>query len=104
MTTQITTATAQTPFNTASVNVSALLATGGGCLAAPPAVRVAGSADSIAALYDGTSSSGTLLATFSLAAVGQAPMPNYSFVTGLYATVSGSTPGTFAVQYSGTAP
>lgn len=79
------------------------LATGGGHVQAFVVVTTAGSADAVATLYDGTSTSGIPLATFSLAAVGPAMMPNSSFATGLFVNVVGTTAGSFNVTFAGDA-
>ncbi len=94
----------QVPFNVATVNTlgGAQLATGGGHIAGPAAVKTAGSADNVATLYDGTSTSGTPLATFSLGSVGPAMMPNTNFATGLFIDVIGTTAGTVEIAYTGT--
>lgn len=52
-----------------------------------------------ATLYDGTSSSGTLLGTVSLNAVGPISFPGLGFKTGLFVQPAGTTPGSFTVAY-----
>lgn len=105
MTPQIFPVTSSTAVNVAICNATgtAQLANGGGHIAAPPLVQSAGSADAICTLYDGTSTSGTPLATFSLASGGPAMMPNSGFSTGLFVSVTGTTAGTLQITYTGNA-
>lgn len=97
--------TSQSPYNTATLTTTGglQLATGGGYIAAPLTVQAAGSADAVLTLYDGTSSSGIPLATFSLAAGGPLVMPNTCFGTGLFANVTGTTAGQVLIAFTGAA-
>lgn len=73
--------------------------TGGGVLG-PVLVSEAGSADAVAAFYDGTSTSGQLIATASLGIAGPVAVPNYAFAAGLFINVTGTSAGTLRVSFS----
>ncbi|MGH7058237.1 MAG: hypothetical protein ACREFJ_04950 [Acetobacteraceae bacterium] len=105
MTPEIQPVTPQIPVNVATIATigSAQLANGGGHIAGAVVVKVAGSTDCVATLYDGTSTSGIPLAQFGCSSVGPASMCSSSFATGLFVNVIGTTAATFDVPYTGTA-
>lgn len=79
-----------------------LLCSGGGNIASPPVVTVAGSSDCVLTLFNGTSNSATPIASFPVTVVGQITMPTSSF-TALYAELSGTTAPTVQVEFTGNA-
>lgn len=98
-------ATSQIAFNKATIDAlgGLQLASGGGCLSGPGTVAAAGSSDCAATLYDGTDTTGKVIATFSLGDVGSVMLPNFAFAKGLFVNVTGTTPGTLQLIFNGNA-
>lgn len=96
---------AQAGHNVATLNLIASwqLATGGGHISGPIVVQRAGSSDAVISLYDGTSTSGALLAVHTVGKVGPLAMPNVAFGKGLFAQMSGTTPAQVQMMYTGSA-
>jgi hypothetical protein len=74
--------------------------TGGGSTSGPVVVKTAGSADAVATLYDGTSTSGRVLAVIPLSAAAVMGLPNSGFSAGLYIDVAGTSAASFEVAFS----
>lgn len=95
------TSTAGTPGNSSknyvAANAGDQIKTGAGVLRGVN-VNTAGAGSSLV-LYDGTSTSGTKLGTFSTAALASLSM-NLAFTTGLFAVLAGGTPADVTVSYS----
>lgn len=83
------------PSAAITTNTGTQVKTGGGVLTGL-SVLTAGSAWT-GAIYDGTSTSGTLLANVSLDAVGPITFSPIRFITGLFVETAGTTPGSVTV-------
>jgi hypothetical protein len=73
---------------------------GGGSTSGPVVVKTAGSADAVLTIYDGTDTSGRVLAVIPLSVAGVMGMPNSGFSTGLYIDVAGTSAASFEVAFS----
>jgi hypothetical protein len=74
--------------------------TGGGSTSGPVVVKTAGSADAVATLYDGASTSGRVLAVVPPSRAGAMGMPNSGFSAGLYIDVAGTSAASFEVAFT----
>lgn len=83
------------PSASITTNTGTLIKTGGGVLTGL-SVLTAGSAWT-GAIYDGTSTSGTLIANVALNTVGPISFAPVRFVTGLFIETAGTTPGSVTV-------
>lgn len=103
MTPQIQRASIWTATNFALVSQlgGAQLAVSGGYIAGAPTVGPVGSADCTAELYDGSGTNGRLIASFTLGTAGPVCGAGAGFVNGLYINVTGTTPGTLSLSYTG---
>lgn len=79
------------------------LVKGGGYIAGPMIVKVAGSSDAVISLYDGTSTSGSLIAVRNIGKTGPIGISNAAFAKGLFVQMTGTTAATVQVFFTGNA-